>query len=1030
MMTLKERLKLWKKIAQQGVLPGIEEPLPPPRTFPAGLRREELEEVNPTMIDRRVTNTYDPYDPQYNEPKTLFPEANRDWSSRYEARRYTLPALPTPRQIAPLGPEHLFPVQYTRQTVPQYSYDVARGEPGSEKIQPEYTEEQKEDRDKLLKVYNRFRNYYSVFYRAYLEANKLMEEGPPTPNLDKMKTEDILRLYATYASQSLKPALAKLFGEKKEVRGLYGSERDALQNILRGHPLTNLQYIYHPEKDRYYYWQTQTQTNIKQLHYATQEMKRIVDDFERLKRMQNKAEKEINKTIDLFLSVKENRALLRWIDKKKPEAKKLLLEQLSYVTNPQNVELLLDQNIKTFRRVYDAMAKTIISPTQKIRTTFNQKLEGEMIAEAQARYQKITDEVLNLIHLETAPLKNGKEGILHVVDIPQADLAHPDTHNAIEESYQRVIEYLKNRGFNLAPIENYIKQKGSMTNVKDEPMSNEAALSIFKLAFLLLLNEERTVAEPTRSDFSAQTIKTGLTAITPEQREEMIKNGVHHSLKHWLGVAMANFGNLYYRVSRDVQPYLPDLQPLSALVDAFGSLSPGDIYKQVIPKLGPEIKPDLAFQFVRFLFRNNKLNDLLNGQYEVRQDLKLLAKALDAVGKLDLNMLLKYYQTNIPHQIKHIYQLLPNRFEKRIPEIIARAVRSPATLEQDLNTLEELSNTIHNSASNLPPRLLELMLTNPNLRQLRNVDMVKKLYNIAIRIGGLGGLAKFQKTYAKTIAAAKSRKLVSRQFIPDLKRVLQLFTSDTLISPAMPNASEMSALFNKVNSEIELVAELNDYMGLYEQATEVKKIPELFKLNFKVNDRLRFRVLKDLDPMYFKVGRETNCCQYPGGAGGAAAEDSFINPQAGVVVLEWLNPQRQWVILSQSYFHYVKRDKGYILDNVETNGGRVGQSGIPLEKVYAYWAQHMKDKLKLNYFQAGQGYTDLDSEDEFFERERFEGRDPRSFSVGSPYTDWKPHNRNLNLLKTQVKLDKLDPQKWGQTEPEEENYYKGLVEEE
>jgi hypothetical protein len=99
----------------------------------------------------------------------------------------------------------------------------------------------------------------------------------------------------------------------------------------------------------------------------------------------------------------------------------------------------------------------------------------------------------------------------------------------------------------------------------------------------------------------------------------------------------------------------------------------------------------------------------------------------------------------------------------------------------------------------------------------------------------------------------------------------------------------------------------------------IKKDRRLF--NFEYTDKnnlFRFRVLRDGDPYHFSVGVDTACCQRIGGAGENAAIDSFQNPLAGVLLLEF-NINSSWVTGAQSYFHYVPKQNGIILDNVETN---------------------------------------------------------------------------------------------------------------
>jgi hypothetical protein len=99
------------------------------------------------------------------------------------------------------------------------------------------------------------------------------------------------------------------------------------------------------------------------------------------------------------------------------------------------------------------------------------------------------------------------------------------------------------------------------------------------------------------------------------------------------------------------------------------------------------------------------------------------------------------------------------------------------------------------------------------------------------------------------------------------------------------------------------------------------KSEEVFSPGFST-DTFRFRVLGDLDPYHFSVGVDTNSCQAIGGAGESAAVDSFINPNAGVVVLE-AKYDGVWSLTAQSYFHFVEIKEGdiikkaIILDNIE-----------------------------------------------------------------------------------------------------------------
>lgn len=120
-------------------------------------------------------------------------------------------------------------------------------------------------------------------------------------------------------------------------------------------------------------------------------------------------------------------------------------------------------------------------------------------------------------------------------------------------------------------------------------------------------------------------------------------------------------------------------------------------------------------------------------------------------------------------------------------------------------------------------------------------------------------------------------------------------------------------LFTPIREILSLgfIKELN--MEYYDQA-EIKN-ENLFKLNLTTKT-FRFRALGNPDLHHFQVGIDTDCCQRIGGEGSEAAINSFINPLAGVVVLE-VNHNNSWVLVAQSYFHYVPEEEMIILDNIE-----------------------------------------------------------------------------------------------------------------
>lgn len=177
------------------------------------------------------------------------------------------------------------------------------------------------------------------------------------------------------------------------------------------------------------------------------------------------------------------------------------------------------------------------------------------------------------------------------------------------------------------------------------------------------------------------------------------------------------------------------------------------------------------------------------------------------------------------------------------------------------------------------------------------------------------------------------------------------------------------------------------------------KQQDLFKLDLNV-DGCNFKVLSYLDPYAFDVGLDTDCCQRIGGAGESAAIDSFINPFAGVLLCQYGG-----MLLAQSYFHYVPKDNGFILDNVEYNennckrmGWKINQNDtcVELTKVFADFAQQLKAlNSDIKYVRCGVNYNKIQSN--MFEKSTLPD-DPRDFDVDEPYSDFDENN-HIDLLK-------------------------------
>lgn len=180
------------------------------------------------------------------------------------------------------------------------------------------------------------------------------------------------------------------------------------------------------------------------------------------------------------------------------------------------------------------------------------------------------------------------------------------------------------------------------------------------------------------------------------------------------------------------------------------------------------------------------------------------------------------------------------------------------------------------------------------------------------------------------------------------------------------------------------------------------KDQRLFDLNIELPNGIVFNVLKFLDPYAFKVGKDTGCCQRIGGVGEDAAIDSFINPLAGVLVCKF-----DGKLISQSYFHYVPNDNGYILDNIEWNKyncQEININSVQLSKIYADFAREIKNKYpEIKYIKCGEGYNKINNS-MFAENEM--QNDPRHFEHDEQYTDFDAA-KHLDLLQPQEDLNKV-----------------------
>lgn len=350
-------------------------------------------------------------------------------------------------------------------------------------------------------------------------------------------------------------------------------------------------------------------------------------------------------------------------------------------------------------------------------------------------------------------------------------------------------------------------------------------------------------------------------------------------------------------------------------------------------------------------------------------------------------------------------------------------------LARELEKLLKITKIIHNEGSNLPLEVTIKLFQNVNSSMIGKIAGIKKLYKAIVNIVNLGGPQGVKKAYGPLITDLIKSKLIGKDIYKNMQFLLDFFNSNQAVNPSNPNFSEFFRITNEIETDLDAIKMADTYKAFLKDYEP--KNPDLFKLDYKINNRLRFRTLKDKDPRHLRVGIETDCCQRIGGVGESAAIDSFINPLAGVLILEWLDEEGGWKLLTQSYFHYVPADNGYILDNVEGNDKNIksalsdekqwdgGKSYfITLPLIYAWYANKMKKKLKLNYFLAGKGYTELNPNQFTTDNRKDDNRDFSDKLTRAPYSDYDEEN-STDLTKPIFKLRGLDPKSWGQTTTKE-----------
>lgn len=243
---------------------------------------------------------------------------------------------------------------------------------------------------------------------------------------------------------------------------------------------------------------------------------------------------------------------------------------------------------------------------------------------------------------------------------------------------------------------------------------------------------------------------------------------------------------------------------------------------------------------------------------------------------------------------------------------------------------------------------------------------------------------------------SKNKDILSENFLQNLKKFNEIksyfFDSKFKIN------QDIIAMIKDLSVNLTKLVNLDKYKEYV--VLSKPKNENLYKLELDLG-KYKFVVLRTKDPRHFDVGVETQCCQILGGQGESSAIDSFINPLAGVLILQ----KNDGTLLSQSYFHYIPNDGGYILDNIEKSNILTQREITQIYKNYATLIKQHRPEIP--YLKLGLKHTKFDYKE--YTKIKID-EDPRSFAWSDPYSDFEIAN-HIDLFEITSNLEDKDNKK-------------------
>jgi len=874
----------------------------------------------------------------------------------------------------------------------------------------------------ILFKYDQLRKKSSEFYIAYKEANQLAElQFEPNTNGDYIS---LFKEFGKLVEIELTKEIGRLFGVYAQ-QGLIDPFKKGI-NIFN---ITSLNF----------------EKKLREMDSIIHSMDAILTDYNHRKKIIKKLKPKIDEEIYGFISNTHWQQFLAWMDEYFPLHKDEFIKEAIKAIQSLGKSGDLGHirfgdlvKFKTFKSIYE---KTQYSVTLGLKQHM-----------AKSGLEKTKNELKNQIKQRVASRLFLMRDFLN-------DLEDTTPEN-VEEQASKIIKFCK-KTFNIdlrAPFsfsQNVHKKRAE----KDYEPTQEAAPSMQKALEQMIIknhfNFVNSFVSQVKKEINGYTDKSILNWETSYSFNNLIESYVNKIItKYNYGLDAENLGKLLSINTKNMDDFaskfvyqilmsaIPGFQegPIKGYSEFMREEDNGpsvmlhfkgiqDILGETDGKLSIEAFTNYVFKHLPFIdkkillvsvtalfreFNSRGLNrlSLLDGS-DYRNALKAISIVLKKHNKLEPNNF-----TNILKKIVYygnsfssIRVDLPKSFnEEEIIQLIISSVRNPQTLDTDLENLKEFVKMIHNEAGELPESVIINLIKNKNFFNFKKVAIVRKILKAYLYIKNLNGINNIFKTYGPVIKELQKRGMLSSNFKDKLKLIEQTIHSNEEISPKSSSFSLLFETASSIESDLTIMQmgdALKDLLKDYQ-----KKDNNLFKLDKMLNENLRFRVLKDKDPRILRIGIETNCCQRLGGVGEVAARDSFINPLSSVLILEWKDPtNNEWKLLSQSYFHYVPKENGYILDNVESNRKNeidfTNTTGIKLDEVYGVYANEIKKQFNVAYVLAGKGYSKIPT-NSFRTDKRYS--DPRYFDDRAltsksrhHYSDFEEKN-SMDLLMPKFNL--------------------------